>query len=68
LLYRLAEQGIDAAGFESFNTDADAIRDAMRFGAACGALAVTRHGAFAAMPTHADVTRLLQEEDTHGTA
>ena len=38
------------------------------FGAACGALAVTRHGAFAAMPTHADVQRLLQDEDTHGPA
>lgn len=68
LLYRLAEYGIDAAGFEAFIADADAIRDAMRFGAACGALAVTRHGAFAAMPTHADVIRLLQDEDTHGTA
>ena len=68
LLYRLAEQGIDAAGFETFIADHGAIRDAMRFGAACGALAVTRHGAFAAMPTHADVQRLLQDEATHGTA
>ena len=31
-------------------------------------LAVTRHGAFAAMPTHAEVRRLLQDEDTHGPA
>ena len=68
LLYWLAEQRIDAACFDSFIADVDAIRDAMRFGAACGALAVTRHGAFAAMPTHADVQRLLQDEDTHGTA
>lgn len=68
LLYRLAEQGIDAAGFETFIADHEAIRDAMRFGAACGALAVTRHGAFAAMPTHADVQRLLQDEAIHGTA
>ena len=68
LLYRLAEQGIDAAGFNTFIADHAAIRDAMRFAAACGALAVTRHGAFAAMPTHADAARLLQDEDTHGTA
>jgi len=68
LLFRLAEQGIDVAGFNAFVADPEAIRDAMRFGAACGALAVTRHGAFAAMPIHADVIRLLQDEDTHGTA
>ena len=68
LLYRLAEQGIGAAGFDAFIADHAAIRDAMRFGGACGALAVTRHGAFAAMPNHADVARLLQDEDTHGTA
>lgn len=68
MLYRLAEQGIDAAGFDPFIADHEAIRDAMRFGAACGALAVTRHGAFAAMPTHADVQRLLQDEAIHGTA
>ena len=68
LLYRLAEQGIDAAGFDAFIADAAAIEDAMRFGAACGAFAVTRHGAFAAMPTHADVIRLLQDENAHGPA
>ena len=68
LLFKLAQQGVDAAGFDAFIADADAIRDAMRFAAACGALAVTRHGAFAAMPTHADVQRLLQDEDTHGPA
>lgn len=61
MLFRLDELGIDAAGFDAFIADADAIADAMRFGAACGALAVTRHGAFAAMPTHAEVRDLLQE-------
>ena len=68
LLYRLAERGIDAAGIDAFVADAAAIEDAMRFAAACGALAVTRHGAFAAMPTHAEVIRLLQDEDLHGPA
>lgn len=68
LLSRLAQQGVDATRFDAFIEDQAAIRDAMRFGAACGALAVTRHGAFAAMPTHADVQRMLQDEDTHGPA
>ena len=62
MLFRLDERGVDAAGFDAFLADADAIADAMRFGAACGALAVTRHGAFAAMPTHAEVRHLLQED------
>jgi fructokinase len=30
-----------------------------------GALAVTRHGAFAAMPTHAEVSQLLREQHEH---
>jgi fructokinase len=68
LLFALVQQGVYAPRFDAFINDEAAIRDAMRFGAACGALAVTRHGAFAAMPTHADVQRLLQDEDTHGPA
>ena len=68
LLFRLNELGVDAAGFDAFIADREAIGDATRFGGACGALAVTRHGAFAAMPTHAEVRRVLQDEDTHGPA
>ena len=68
LLFKLVQQGVDATSFDAFINDDTAIREAMRFGAACGALAVTRHGAFAAMPTHAEVQRLLQDEDTHGPA
>jgi len=68
LLFALVQQGVYAPRFDAFINDEAAIRDAMRFDAACGALAVTRHGAFAAMPTHADVQRLLQDEDTHGPA
>ena len=41
----------------------DAITDALRFGAAVGALAVTRKGAFAAMPTHAEVMALIESQD-----
>jgi fructokinase len=61
VLFRLAQRGIAAATFPAFVADGAAIADALRFGAAVGALAVTRQGAFAAMPTHAEVTALLTE-------
>jgi fructokinase len=35
---------------------------ALRFAAACGALAVTRHGAFESMPSLSEVDRFLQEQ------
>jgi fructokinase len=65
LLYRLGEVGGDGRGFAPFCADAAAITDAIRFGAAVGALAVTRKGAFAAMPTLAEVQDLLQEHHAH---
>ncbi len=65
LLHRLGEVGGDGAGFAPFCADAPAIEDAIRFGAATGALAVTRKGAFAAMPTLAEVQQLLQEQFAH---
>ncbi|HWI24034.1 MAG TPA: carbohydrate kinase [Lysobacter sp.] len=65
LLFWLAQRGVDAAGLPAFVADTDAIHDALRFGAAVGALAVTRHGAFAAMPTHTEVSQLLREQHEH---
>lgn len=65
LLFRLAQRGVNAAGLPAFVADTDAIHDALRFGAAVGALAVTRHGAFAAMPTHTEVSQLLREQHEH---
>ncbi|UHQ19029.1 carbohydrate kinase [Lysobacter sp. KIS68-7] len=59
VLFHLAQRGIDGASFPQFAADAAAITEALRFGAAVGALAVTRQGAFAAMPAHAEVTALL---------
>jgi fructokinase len=59
VLFRLSQRGVDGATFPSFVADATAITDALRFGAAVGALAVTRQGAFAAMPTHTEVAALL---------
>ncbi len=62
LLFRLGERGGDGAGFAAFCRDRSAIEDTLRFGAAVGALAVTRKGAFAAMPTLAEVQQLLQDQ------
>lgn len=63
VLHALAERGASGAGFEAFCRDRDAIAEVLRFGAAVGALAVTRKGAFAAMPTLAEVHQLLQQQD-----
>ncbi len=62
LLVRLGERGGDGCGFAAFCRDPAAIEDAIRHGAAVGALAVTRKGAFAAMPARDEVQRLLQEQ------
>lgn len=62
LLFRLAQQGVDGRGIDAFAGDPDAIDDTIRFAAAVGALAVTRHGAFAAMPTLTEVRQLMQEQ------
>ena len=63
LLVRLGERGGDGDGFAAFCRDPAAIEDAIRFGAAVGALAVTRKGAFAAMPELEEVQQLLQQQD-----
>ncbi|RDZ27005.1 carbohydrate kinase family protein [Lysobacter silvisoli] len=65
LLFRLCELGVDAARLPALLSDRAALEDALRFAAAVGALAVTRHGAFAAMPTHAQVQQLLKEQYEH---
>ncbi|KQN97361.1 MULTISPECIES: carbohydrate kinase family protein [Stenotrophomonas] len=62
VLHGLAERGGTGGAFDAFCRDHDAIVATLRFGAAVGALAVTRKGAFAAMPTLEEVQRLLQEQ------
>jgi len=62
LLFALGERGADGPAFAGFCADPAALKDAIRFGAAVGALAVTRKGAFAAMPSLADVQQLLQQQ------
>lgn len=60
LLYQLQARGVDGARLAAFVADREALAGSLRFAAACGALAVTRHGAFAALPARDDVEALLQ--------
>lgn len=60
LLYGLVAAGIEADSLPVL-VDDDAQRNALlRFAAACGALAVTRTGSFAAMPTLIEVNSFLE--------
>jgi len=51
-----------AEGLEAFLADQEQVDGALRFAAACGALAVTRHGAFEAMPSRAEVEDLMEQQ------
>lgn len=51
-----------AEGLDAFLADEEQVDGALRFAAACGALAVTRHGAFEAMPTLAEVEELMEQQ------
>ncbi|HET6654715.1 MAG TPA: carbohydrate kinase [Gammaproteobacteria bacterium] len=60
-LYRLVAGQIGAAELNGLCAGDD-LTAALRFAAACGAFAVTRHGAFTAMPTFDDVGELLNAD------
>jgi fructokinase len=60
LLRALVERGIGPDGLAAAFEDTDVRQPLLRRAAATGALATTRHGAFAAMPTAAQVDRLLE--------
>jgi len=62
LLFGIGERGGDGSGFADVCQDPAALTGAIRFGAAVGALAVTRKGAFAAMPSLDEVHQLLQQQ------
>jgi fructokinase len=51
-----------AEGLAAFLASAEQVDGALHFAAACGALAVTRHGAFEAMPTLAEVEELMEQQ------
>jgi fructokinase len=63
-LHRLAQQLDRGVALESFCADLDVLQGSLRFAAAAGALAVTKRGSFAAMPTDAAVLRLMEEQST----
>ena len=60
LLYQLQRRGIDRENFASFTANRVALVESLRFAAGCGALTVTRHGAFAALPHLDEVATLLE--------
>jgi fructokinase len=61
LLSALVREKVSPEGLSGFLTDGERVRSALRYATACGALAVTRHGAFEAMPSRAEVEALLSE-------
>lgn len=60
LLYQLIMQRITAADLAAFLAQPTRLESALDYAAAAGALAITRHGAFAAMPTATEIEQLLQ--------
>jgi len=64
-LSALVARGIEGRRSADVIADVAALEEALRFGAATGALAVTRNGAFEAMPTRAEVEQLLGEQYEH---
>jgi fructokinase len=61
LLFELARREVAPVSLPAFVADEPALTATLRFAAACGALAVTRPGAFAAMPSRAEVENLLAQ-------
>lgn len=61
LLSQLQRHMIDARNFDGLLANPSALEEALRYASACGALAVTRYGAFASLPTHAETVSLLRQ-------
>jgi len=61
LLSQLQRHDIDSRNFDDLLADTPALERCLRYASACGALAVTRHGAFASLPTHAEAMSLLSQ-------
>lgn len=60
LLAGLRARAVDAASLGEFLAQGEAMRATLRHAAAAGAVTVTRHGAFAAMPDAAAIDALLK--------
>jgi fructokinase len=61
MLSWLIRESVSAANLEALLADETRMHSALRFAAACGALAVTRHGAFESMPSLPEVEQFLRE-------
>ena len=59
MLSWLVREGVNASNLDALLKDRSRMQTALRFACACGALAVTRHGAFDAMPALAEVQGFL---------
>lgn len=62
LLCRLAELDPAPARIDRLVRDLPRLHAMLRFGAACGALTVTRQGSFAAMPQHSEVLAFMEQQ------
>ncbi|HEX7326449.1 MAG TPA: carbohydrate kinase [Rhodanobacteraceae bacterium] len=60
-LYQFARADMHAAALPALAADAGQLDALLRFASACGALAVTRAGSFAAMPALAEVNAFLEQ-------
>lgn len=57
LLYQMARQGVTPNTLESWISNQEDFDEALNFACRCGAVAVTRYGAFDALPTQADLQK-----------
>lgn len=62
LLSQLQRCGVNAGGFDAFLAQPSGLEGCLRYASACGALAVTRHGAFAALPSHEEALELMRQQ------
>jgi len=60
LLHQLATQAIGPGDLDRWTGSLPHLHAALRYASACGALAVTRHGSFAAMSNAAEVARFME--------
>ena len=60
-LHSLVQRGLDQGGLREFFDQPEQLAETLHYAAACGALASTRHGAFAAMPMRSEVEQLLRD-------
>jgi fructokinase len=59
-LHQLAEQDITTENLDAWIGTLPRLHAALRFASACGALAVTKHGSFAAMPDRVEVEHFME--------